>query len=42
MGGLPMQVNFVNDIKGLAEHLANLPDQSRLEIISIIWHSLQP
>jgi hypothetical protein len=41
MGGLPMQVNLINDVNGLAQHLANMADQSRLEIISV-WHSPQP
>jgi len=40
IGRLPMQVGFVKDIKGMAQCLASMPDQSRVEIISV-YHSLQ-
>jgi hypothetical protein len=39
IGGLPMQVSLVKGIKGIAQYLASMPDQSRVGIISV-WRSL--
>jgi transposase len=38
--GLPMQVNFVEDIKGMTQYLTSMSDPSRARIISV-WHRPQ-
>ena len=40
IGGLPVQVNLVKEVKGLAQYLAGMPDEDRLGIISV-FHSVQ-
>ena len=40
IGGLPMQVSFVEDLKGMAQYLTSMSDQSRVGIISV-WHCPQ-
>jgi len=40
IGGLPMQVNLIKDVKGMAQYLANMPDEGRMRII-IVCHPLR-